>query len=177
MCNCGYSETGHKPCVWNGTSYTQSSNYRHGKTCSVCKSEVNYSYYLYSYGNGKEYTAIYDNEYKIADQPWRERCRKNDGTVLNCSNLGICTICKRNFSSVSHVLGVNKQTDDIYCQICNSKFGKCTQTITYDEKIPKTYTFISNIKLENGATIKDYRALDPTGRNIYISNINNSSSI
>ena len=84
MCSCGYIETGHKPCVWNGSYYYGFFDIHvHAIRCSVCDESIRYKYYylneLYESEKGEfEETNNVDNENNI------RRCRLANGEPIVC---------------------------------------------------------------------------------------------
>lgn len=139
-CECGYSITGHKPCVWNGKTYDHNT-YDHGKVCSVCKRTIYYGYYLNSYGNGN----LYECNGRVA-------CQNSIGTKIDCSNGGKCSICGTSWAANHHKPYANLDTGKICCIFCKKEFGTFTTTLTSNGNVPASYTFAINLNLTNGAT-------------------------
>ncbi len=151
VCICGFSKTGHKPCVWDGKSYTTrlntEGNFDHIKKCSVCNEHINYSYYL----NGVLYEQSLEKEL-----PWEEPCYKSDGTRLTCDNLGTCSICKQSRTIKCHKGKIDLEKGEIYCQTCHKEFGTCSQEISRNMAVaPTTYTITTTLNLTNGATFAE----------------------
>jgi len=179
-CSCGYSETGHKPCVWNGTKYIAGAAASHARVCSICNAQIIYLYYLNSYGNGKIYNANYESEYSNKIDKTAKDCYNSSGKKLDCNNLGTCAKCKRVYSKPEHSLYINKQ-NKIVCCICNGEYGTIKQTITKDKNAPTTYTITDNIILTNGATFKSTYGIRDIGniwqtKNQTISNKNSNNT-
>ena len=142
-CKCGYQVKGRKPCIWDGHSYERTTNYRHIKTCNVCKGQIDNEYYIEN-----DLNTLYVN--KI------EQCVNSKGNIT-CSNLGICDVCNSNWNSSPHQLNAKAGgmvgTSEIYCQRCNKSFGTVEFNITNNHSAPSTYTGNLTVNLTNGATI------------------------
>ncbi len=154
-CVCGYSETGHKPCVWNGKSYGSSGYFYHWKICSVCKNGITDPYYLGSYGNGKLYSVKEEKE-KLNDRIEQEAhysCVLANGTIITCNNLGKCNICGKSYTSPGNDIA-NLIPGKLVCKICNTEFGTYTSEVINDSSFPTTATITTKISLTNGATWK-----------------------
>ncbi len=150
-CSCGYSYIGYKPCVWDGkTYYIAWNNIVHSLCCKICGDQIVHSYYLYSYGNGKLYNAV------------TERCRKSNGQIIDCKNLGKCAKCGYNYTSVKHSLRINGN-NEIFCDICQNEYGIVKHTITNNSKAPASYTIVTNFQLKNGATYNSTSGLRNVG--------------
>ncbi len=141
-CSCGYSYIGHKPCVWDGKSYYPLSSHKHTKKCKVCGLYIMYSYYMNTYGSGRLY--------EIKETETTEYCYSSSGLKLDCSVSGRCYKCSGSYVVNKHRL--DYLDGKIICSICNKEFGTITNTITTDSSTPPIYTIISNIILTNGAT-------------------------
>lgn len=133
-CECGYSEIGHKPCVWSGKYHSDYNIHRHDKICSVCNTHIANSYWA----NGK----LYEEK--------KEECHLSNGTKLTCQNLGRCVVCNYNYTTRIHYMVV--EDEKVKCKFCNTEFGIISKTVTRDENSPGTYTIVTNFKLKNGAT-------------------------
>ena len=142
-CKCGYQVKGRKPCIWDGHSYGRTTNYRHIKTCNVCKGQIDNEYYIEN-----DLNTLYVN--KI------EQCVNSKGNIT-CSNLGVCDVCNSNWNSSPHQLNAKAGgmvgTSEIYCQRCNKSFGTVEFNITNNHSAPSTYTGNLTVNLTNGATI------------------------
>ena len=139
VCNdCGYTKVGHDPCTWNGSSYTYYSNYRHWKVCSTCKAEIAYSYYY----NGKLYEP--EQGYTL--------CKKSDGSIINCSNIGSCNICKTKYVEKRHDVRTNAD-GTITCHLCGKYFGTCSvvRKESMNNEVVSCQSTVT-ISLTNGAT-------------------------
>ncbi|MCI8291454.1 MAG: hypothetical protein HFJ25_04300 [Clostridia bacterium] len=170
-CNCGYSETGHKPCVWDGKTYATAkvgNGYAHIRRCSVCNESLYYSYYLKSYGSGVLYSAIYDQNPYIDDRPLLginidtrcfQYCYSSSGVKLDCDHAGTCAICGTVWKANQHELRYNKNDGIVYCEVCERKYGTVTETITQTSNAPCTYTIVDNFNLTNGATFNSKGAM------------------
>lgn len=141
-CSCGYSYTGHKPCVWDGKTYSNNLVGKHTKTCSVHGSYILYSYYLNKYGNGE----IYD----ISEDFGYEDCTSSNGTKLNCNNPGTCVKCKNVISSSEHAIIADEITGKISCYLCGKEYGTFTYERICDGNAPATYTWVSKVDLISG---------------------------
>ena len=144
-CNCGYSKIGHKPCVWNGSSYL-CPTYYHARKCSICEGMIQHTYYLKAYGSGNIYSATYQTTNKNIDY-----CRASNGTILDCNHAGTCATCKMNWIAKRHELYYDLNTGELYCHICNKKYGTCFQKIERNNENPGTYTITHTVNLTNGA--------------------------
>ena len=155
-CKCGYSEIGHKPCVWDGRTYFQFPNiYSHGKKCKVCGEIISYKYYLQTYGSG----SLYDGN------PW-ERCGFSNGNKIVCGSSGTCNQCKFYYSNPqNHSLDVNND-DVIFCNVCNRTFGVYSEKIEVSETVPTTYTIISEMQLKNGAVFSGVKGINLDSNNV-----------
>ena len=142
-CKCGYQVKGRKPCVWDGHSYTRTTNYRHIKICNVCRGQIDNEYYMENDPN-----TLYVN--KI------EQCVNSKGDIT-CSNLGICNICNSDWNTSPHQLNAKAEgmsgTTNIYCSRCSKSFGTVEFNITNNHSAPSTYTGNLTVNLTNGATI------------------------
>ena len=151
-CSCGYSESGCKPCVWDGSTYYIDSLMKfHLPKCSVCTQAIPIKYYLYSYGVGDIYYIEDYSDHVVDDvYTWYCRyCRKSDGSIITCSNLGICAECRFNYTDVTHRLyGVNGK---IYCITCGKEFGSYDGNVVVNSSTPATYTITDNVALINEA--------------------------
>ncbi|MCI8291101.1 MAG: hypothetical protein HFJ25_02445 [Clostridia bacterium] len=132
-CECGYSEIGHKPCVWSGKYHSDYNIHRHDKICSVCNTHIANSYW----SNGK----LYKEE--------KEDCHLSNGTKLTCQTLGRCVVCNYNYTTRIHYLIA--EDESIKCKFCDTEFGIISKTVTRDENSPGTYKTVTNFKLKNGA--------------------------
>ena len=149
-CSCGYSFTGHKPCVWDGSSYYMDGvQHMHIKKCKVCGTYIRWLYYLNTYGSGNLY-----QQPEIIQEP----CHTTNGTALTCSNTGTCAICKNVYGSGQmHALFLKEPIDGketIYCIMCNKEFGRVTETLTTNSVAPATITTIIELELTNGAVFQ-----------------------
>ena len=149
-CSCGYSFTGHKPCVWDGSSYyIDGVQHMHIKKCKVCGTYIRWLYYLNTYGSGNLY-----QQPEIIQEP----CHTTDGIALTCSNTGTCAICKNVYGSGQmHALFLKEPIDGketIYCIMCNKEFGRVTETLTTNSVAPATITTIIELELTNGAVFQ-----------------------
>lgn len=157
VCSCGYSETGHKPCVWKGTYLRFLTLHTHGKTCSVCGTGIMYSYYLNSYGSGKIYNIedFWNGSLINPRTPFREYCHRADGTRILCGETGKCTVCSQNYttSDTHYLLGNYPEKEGhLICDGCGKDYGTFTYETTLDSNTPATNTITLNFKLLNGAT-------------------------
>ena len=167
-CTCGYSYTGHKPCVWDGRTYGQATaSHTHMRMCSVCNYNISTSYYLYSYGNGKLYKVEKDpGEERYPGNPEVGNCRKADGTEITCYNLGICSTCKYDYSNENwrkyHWL--QEREGNIICVLCKKEFGTIDvkEEIQQNENTVQKYTIRMNLK--NRTSFSEY------GEKTYMSN-------
>lgn len=177
-CLCGYSEAGHKPCVWNGKTYgTDSGMYSHYKKCSKeDNGAIKYLYYLNTYGVGDLYLINYANS-PSKEYTEYERCYKSDGTLINSGNLGKCTVCGHNYTQKIHYLIEDLETNEVYCQICGKNYGTFEQEVTIDSNSPAKYTIITNLKLANGATFKGTRGMRGLGSSSSVWDINSQAII
>ena len=151
-CSCGYSYIGHKPCVWDGKTYQIRADCTHALMCSVCNTEIQWYYYLNSFGVGE----MYDYRSLLVDRNFRhESCIKN-GNKITCSNIGngvTCDICKNNITFPQHTIRTNELTNELYCIICNEVFGKSYWNVEKNSNTPITYTITTNIELNEGVTL------------------------
>ncbi len=162
-CTCGYSISGHKPCVWKGkwidhsgfcndlNGYIEILDYApiHSRCCSVCGMWIMYSYYEESYGNG-----LIHNLTRGSNGTYAERCRNKEGKLISCSetlnNGGACAKCDRVHVKGNHVHVVcNSKTGNVKCFYCDKVFGKFTNIINRDNNSPATYTVKTSFVLEN----------------------------
>lgn len=108
-CKCGYQIEGRKPCIWDGKSYLSGGSYKHVKSCSICKGQI----------ENKEYYMENDPNTLYVSKP--EQCANNKGKII-CSNLGICDTCERDWTKQPHYLIANGKaaqgTTNIYCTNC-----------------------------------------------------------
>lgn len=149
ICSCGYSHTDHKPCVWDGKSYMQySNNYIHAKKCKNCLNNIHYKYYL-----GSELYEIFceDEKYEYKkNTPFYQRCHLKDGTILDCKNKGVCSICGLNSIKNNHLIVL--KNNKIFCQNCGEEYGEYSdEKVIRDSNDPGTYTVEFRVKLINGA--------------------------
>ncbi len=151
---CGYKETGHKPCQWDGKTWNnQSGMYTHIRQCSVCNGDINYSYYY----NG----TLYNSE---GTQP----CKDKNGKVINCTNPGTCAVCGETTTLGLHDLYVNKGSHVISCYNgCGETFGTATWTLTCDDKAPNTYTWTIHYKLTGGAVFAKSNGVRNINKQVY----------
>lgn len=180
-CSCGYSEIGHRPCVWKGEYYSPDDQKLHARICSVCKTEIKYSYYLNTYGVGKIYSAEYENN-KDPRACWRQKCSRSNGSMINCLDTGTCSICNHTYTNewAKHrlVLGMpGKSKETIACAVCYEEFGTTTYDLKLGTDTPATNTITMNFKLNKGVTF--YQTL-PSGTEgmftTYTQNISNKNS-
>ena len=154
-CECGYSKTGHKPCVWNGSKYAQQyPDHIHPKVCSICNGFILHQYYIGSYGNGN----LYEEDWK-----GQNKCHLSDGTILDCEHSGKCVVCGYSYIKNSHNITVEPETNKLYCDICNYVFGTCFTTLSKTNNAPTTYTFITKITFTGE---KIFNISSPEVRNI-----------
>ena len=155
-CSCGYSETGHKPCVWNGSAYNSHGDQKlHAKKCSVCQDEIYYTYYLNKYGQG----TIYQNrggENKDPRGPWRDQCIKANGSRIMCQDVAQCAVCKFSYTEgwAKHrpVLGMPGKDGKVACAVCNEEFGTATIKFETDSSTPAINTYTIDYKFTKGVT-------------------------
>lgn len=143
-CKCGYQIEGRKPCIWDGKSYLSGGSYKHVKSCSICKGQI----------ENKEYYMENDPNTLYVSKP--EQCANNKGKII-CSNLGICDTCERDWTKQPHYLIANGKaaqgTTNIYCTNCKKTFGTVEFNTTNNNSAPSTYTGNFKVNLTNGATI------------------------
>lgn len=151
VCSCGYTEYSSRPHVWNGSAYVSWTGYVHARKCSVCTEGIVGSYYLGSYGNGQIYSAKFNGSYISPVAPHAERCHLANGSIITCSNPGVCVVCGSNVAN-QHDFQSNPDSGVISCHVCGRQFGTFTYTITRDSNTPATYTVIENINLISGVT-------------------------
>ena len=91
-CNCGYSNTYKRPCVWTGT-YTKSTNsFVHTLICSITGEDMGSNqYYKNKYGSGTLY-----NPYGS------KNCTNSSGTKITCKNGGTCKTCGATHTKGAH---------------------------------------------------------------------------
>ena len=149
ICTCGYSEIGHKPCVWDGYSYRGLYQARsHLKQCSVCESDIMYSYYY----NGMLYIEEEKKEAVIPEYSQMERCSDSNGNIISCTSIGTCTKCKGNYPEeykLAHYLS-QQEDNKITCVVCKKEFGTMDIDIKNNSNIPMEYIVTVNIKFTNG---------------------------
>ncbi len=166
-CPCGYSKTGHKPCVWDGKSY-RIYYFTHQKLCSNCKNSILYEYYY----NGTLYNKPFDSEFARGNEDlvlYYELCHDDNG-IMDCNNFKnrSCKICKKTYNKPEHALVTDKDTGIIYCIRCFKEYGKVIEsTITNDLETPVTYTLTDKIILTNGAKLISSEGI-PNSSNIYL---------
>lgn len=163
-CNCGYTEKGHKPCVWDGKKYGKQQvgkGYSHVRICKICNDGIYHLYYLNSYGSGNVYSAIYDKNAFVddgqllgvnLDARCYQYCYSSGGVRLDCDHAGTCATCGQVWASNQHVLRYNKDNGIIFCEVCEKEYGTVTETVTRATNVPCTYTIVDNFNLTNGAT-------------------------
>lgn len=139
-CSCGYSYIGTKPCVWNGTYTSNVGAKVHYLNCSVCKGII-----LGTHDKSYYYKGIL---YKLDDI----RCKLQNGNIINCNNLGRCSVCNYNHTKTIHRIRVELSTGKIYCELCGIEYGSCSYELSADSNTPANNTLITKIKLKNGAT-------------------------
>ena len=175
VCSCGYSIKWHKPCVWDGKSYYSSYQSKvHMRKCRVCSGRIYDDYYLNSYGNGSLHDVKFDTNHVDPNHIMQEKCYKEDGTEITCSNWGRCVVCGYNYTNVNHYFNAAQYAQDnnedipyqngkIFCYNCKKEFGTYTNTISIDSNAPATYTVVTDLKLTNGATFKSTGAMRAVG--------------
>ena len=142
ICTCGYSYTGHKPCVWDGKNYEfhyTYGGYCHIRICSNCKGEIAHSYYG---ADKKLYSAEFESN---GVMEYAQYCKSINGTILDCNNLGNCTICKSVRNKVVHNLEVNSN-GEICCRVCNNKYGTYKSRVEIISTVPATYKITEDRK-------------------------------
>ena len=111
-CSCGYSYTTQNTRQHKdvGNYVVEPELYQHAKWCKSCGDRVEYS-----------------------------RCKKSDGSLISCTNLGTCTICGAVYSHAWHNRTVDGITGgDVYCQWCSKKIATISNGKTnynYSNKI------------------------------------------
>ncbi len=165
-CSCGYSETGYKPCVWDGKSYrphggfvgyeedklvAEESSITHARKCIICERHIYYSYYMNKYGNGKLYTLTMGKEGDYA-----EYCTRADGNKLDCNHLGRCTKCANYTSVVHNNIFIDLKKGETLCRGCNTIFGKVTYENKMDNSTPPLNTITIKIENMNQYTIENF---------------------
>ncbi len=144
-CTCGYSEIGHKPCVWDGKSYALDSiHIRHYRKCKICRDYIQHSYYLNTYGNGKVY---------YLENFGKENCSLSNGNRIMCTTSGKCVKCGVTYSGNKHAIMGNNGI--FQCLICNQEYGIYNNEIKGDLNAPTTYNIITNIQFTNGLVFNE----------------------
>lgn len=160
-CSCGYYNTGHKPCVWDGKSYGTHQDIRsHFRKCSICNSEISYSAYLYSYGNGKLYDSTFENFFEFHS---REACHTSDGKRISCQDINkTCSVCKKAYTIKQHRVGDISQNNKLVCRVCGVQFGTYSEPrIVKNSDSPSSCSVEIDFKLTNGASFyKTYQMQD-----------------
>ena len=86
-CSCGYSETGYKPCVWDGKSYDTGVSYHaHMPRCSVCNTSILHSYYYLENGEWKLNPGQKGDFEEYPQNINQVRCHKANGELITCGD-------------------------------------------------------------------------------------------
>ncbi len=105
VCSCGYSYQTNNTREHDFQSTTDADLYRHHEECRVC-----------TYNKSSE------------------KCTKEDGSRINCDNLGTCTVCKHVYSQVRHWAIVSVRNGagngDVKCGSCNKYIGTISNLVT-----------------------------------------------
>ncbi len=64
-----------------------------------------------------------------------------------------CDVCKAYRNNPSHTLRINKLTNELYCILCNTVFGKTYWRIEQDSNTPNTYTITSDVELNKDVVL------------------------
>lgn len=124
-CSCGYS---YESTIDHtpGDIKADAGSYRHYQVCSVCKGWI-----------------------------WQAVCKKEDGSIIGCANLGTCVTCGYKYSKSQHMNFSGVKNGTITCGKCglyigevsNLNFSRSSNTleVSLDFTIPDTGNF-NNIK-------------------------------
>ena len=172
-CTCGYNETGHKPCIWDGKSYILHAGYfhlennafipeeyskTHSRQCSACKAHIMYSYYMNQYGNGTLYNVTMGKAGSYA-----EYCIRSDGNRLNCNNLGYCSKCTNNVQSAHSQSYVDLVNGQLLCGICGLVWGEVTYEQDIDNNVPALNTIKIKVKVYDQYQLTEVKSVGIIG--------------
>lgn len=159
---CSYSDTGHKPCHWDGKSYINvGTKGEHAKKCRVCAQGIrNVSYYDDTTGK------FYPN----GEEAMHIKCTDSSGKVLSCKVPGTCSKCKTAitkcqplaFNSVENRYidesgkTIVEQTADIICKSCKTIYGTLVATNTIERLTDTTTknTYVATVTLDKSKGLK-----------------------
>ncbi len=133
VCGCGYSY--------------QTNNTREHKNIKTATNKIRVAHY----------TVCADCNASILD----ERCRKDDGSEINCNNLGICSVCGQVYAELKHYSNSSDCGEDgsIKCSLCRLDIGEVSniKSKSVSNTIEFSYDFtVSDSGNFNGSSLGTY---------------------
>lgn len=159
---CSYSDTGHKPCHWDGKSYINvGTKGEHAKKCRVCAQGIrNVSYY----------DDITGKFYPNGEEAMHIKCTDSSGKILSCKVPGTCSKCKTAITKCQPLASnsvENRYIDasgktivehqaDIICKSCKTIYGSLVATNTIERLTDTTTknTYVATVTLDKSKGLK-----------------------
>ena len=154
-CSCGYSY--------------QSNNMREHDLTSIRTNQTQYSHYQYCKNCDREINTT--------------NCTKDDGTKIDCGNLGTCAVCGYVYTQVKH-RGSTDKDGDVKCSKCSKYIGTIsnltlnyvssnTLDFSYDLSVKDTGNFNgssldTSYQSGNGATVLSHTKTNKTSTSVTI---------